>query len=74
MKGHAIEVRINAEDPAQNFMPGAGTVTSLRVPGGPGTRFDHIALSGLSGAAVLRLAAWQADRLGRRLATPRSTA
>ena len=46
MKGHAIEVRINAEDPARNFMPAPGTVTSLRVPGGPGTRFDTMLYQG----------------------------
>jgi acetyl-CoA carboxylase biotin carboxylase subunit len=46
MKGHAIEVRINAEDPAKNFMPAPGTVTSLRVPGGPGTRFDTMLYQG----------------------------
>ena len=46
MKGHAIEVRINAEDPAKNFLPAPGTVTSLRVPGGPGTRFDTMLYQG----------------------------
>jgi acetyl-CoA carboxylase, biotin carboxylase subunit len=46
MKGHAIEVRINAEDPVRNFMPFPGTVTSLRLPGGPGTRFDTMLYQG----------------------------
>jgi len=46
MSGHAIEVRINAEDPAKNFMPAPGTVTSLYVPGGPGTRFDTLLYQG----------------------------
>ena len=46
MTGHAIEVRINAEDPAKNFMPGPGTITSLGVPGGPGTRFDTMIYQG----------------------------
>jgi acetyl-CoA carboxylase biotin carboxylase subunit len=46
MKGYSIEVRINAEDPAKNFMPAPGTVSSLRVPGGPGTRFDTMLYQG----------------------------
>jgi acetyl-CoA carboxylase, biotin carboxylase subunit len=46
MKGHAIEVRINAEDPAKNFMPAPGTVASLTVPGGVGTRFDTMLYQG----------------------------
>jgi acetyl-CoA carboxylase biotin carboxylase subunit len=46
LKGHAIEVRINAEDPAKNFMPFPGTVSGLAVPGGPGTRFDTMLYDG----------------------------
>ena len=39
--GHAIEVRINAEDPSNNFMPFPGVVDDLKIAGGAGVRFDH---------------------------------
>ena len=45
-RGHAIECRINAEDPRNGFAPQAGTVSDVVFPGGPGIRFDSYLYAG----------------------------
>ncbi|MGQ3028735.1 MAG: acetyl-CoA carboxylase biotin carboxylase subunit [Ferrovibrionaceae bacterium] len=46
LTGAAIEVRVNAENAAKNFMPSPGLVSQLVVPGGPGVRFDTMLFPG----------------------------
>ncbi|MGA0174264.1 MAG: acetyl-CoA carboxylase biotin carboxylase subunit [Phycisphaerales bacterium] len=46
IRGHAIECRINAEDPDRNFMPQAGLIEHYAPPGGPGIRLDSHARAG----------------------------
>ena len=46
LRGHAIECRINAEDPARNFIPCPGTIENLHIPGGNGVRIDTAMYTG----------------------------
>ncbi len=67
MSGHAIECRINAEDPAQAFRPSPGTVSALTVPGGPGVRFDTMLYPGYTvppfyDSLLGKLIVWDRDR------------
>jgi acetyl-CoA carboxylase biotin carboxylase subunit len=65
--GHAIEVRINAEDPSNGFMPFPGKVGDLRIPGGPGVRFDTMLYAGYQippfyDSLLGKLIVWGEDR------------
>lgn len=67
LRGHAIEVRINAEDPARNFQPAPGTVDRLSVPGGAGVRFDTMLYQGYTvppfyDSLLGKLIVWDEDR------------
>ena len=64
---HAIEFRINAEDPDNNFMPCPGKITGLRFPGGPGVRVDTHLYEGYTvpptyDSLLAKLIVWGADR------------
>ncbi len=66
-RGHAIECRIYAEDPASGFLPSPGTIAVLRVPAGPGVRDDSGAYEGAEVSSyydplVSKLCVWAATR------------
>lgn len=79
IRGHAIEVRVNAEDPEADFRPAPGTIEALRWPAGPGVRIDSMASAGYTvppyyDSLIGKLIVWAETRelalarLGRALA------
>jgi acetyl-CoA carboxylase, biotin carboxylase subunit len=67
LRGHAIELRINAEDPAHDFRPAPGTVTRFRPPLGPGVRVDTHVVEGsvippYYDSLVAKVIVWAEDR------------
>jgi acetyl-CoA/propionyl-CoA carboxylase, biotin carboxylase, biotin carboxyl carrier protein len=65
--GHAIECRINAEDPSNSFLPSPGVVTAYREPAGPGVRVDSgvtvgSEIVGLYDPLIAKLCVWDEDR------------
>ena len=66
-QGHAIECRINAEDPFSDFMPNPGQIENLSLPGGPGVRFDSLLYPGYAvppfyDSLLGKLIVWDEDR------------
>ena len=70
LSGHAIECRINAEDPDNNFAPTAGRLDTYVPPGGPWTRVDSHCYPGwmvspFYDSLIAKLIVWAPDRDGR---------
>jgi acetyl-CoA carboxylase biotin carboxylase subunit len=66
-RGHAIEVRVNAEDPARDFLPMPGTLERFRPPLGPGVRVDSSVTEGATippyyDSLLAKLIVWDVDR------------
>ncbi|MDR7443711.1 MAG: acetyl-CoA carboxylase biotin carboxylase subunit [Armatimonadota bacterium] len=66
-RGHAMECRVNAEDPAHDFRPSPGTIRGLVLPGGPGIRVDTHVYAGYTippyyDSLVAKVIAWGRDR------------
>lgn len=67
VRGHAIECRINAEDPVKNFQPSPGRISVYHIPGGPGVRVDSCAYQGYTippyyDSMIAKLIVWDESR------------